>query len=172
MADDAPVPPIAPLGAEPVAAPSRAAAVPAPPRAGGTQPMPPPTDELLGDATARAQLLAPRAALAAAEVTADVHDAAVHGDAIAGAIEESRARGRSERAEALAGGAASAGSGQAARIRVDPVPVDGEHDEVDPLAAIQPVEGEAHGSHARHERQEREAERHEDDLARGADDDG
>lgn len=76
---------------------------------------------------------------ATVETRALVHDAAQHGNQIASAIERSRSNQPSERAQALAGAAASAGSGQAAEVDLEPGPVVLRDQENDPLAPVHRV---------------------------------
>jgi hypothetical protein len=99
---------------------------------------PPPATDQLGDAVGRSELAAGAATEPAdVESRATVHDAAAHGNPIAQAIERASAAPVSRQAGApagtaatdidpnaqmLGGAAASAGSGQAARLRVDGAP--------------------------------------------------
>jgi hypothetical protein len=66
----------------------------------------------LGIAADHEQLVHPVLHAHDVDVTAEVHDSALHGDRIAGAIERSNPAVPSERAQQLGGAAASAASGQ------------------------------------------------------------
>jgi hypothetical protein len=136
--------------------------------------VPPPVTDQLGDAVERSELAAGAATEPAdVESRATVHDAAAHGNPIAQAIERASATPVPQQADApagtvaadidpnaqmLGGAAASAGSGQAARIRLDGAPA--RPDEVrapDPSNRLRPVarRGDEQGRQRRNEQSER-----------------
>jgi hypothetical protein len=135
MADD-PIPPIAPVELD-----ATAPAAPSAPRSSAETMRGVVTgnEEDLAANVERAELEHPVQAPSGVDTRAMVHDAALHGNPIAAAIE------RSERAQQLGGAAASAASGQATERSVDAVDVGGdEQDATDPLAPLTRIDDDPH----------------------------
>ena len=132
---------IEPIGADRPVEPVTPRAAPVPPRVERPREQVVRGDGLVGADVEHEQIDHPIHEPRTVERRAAVHDAAVHGNAIAAAIERAHTADPSDRAEHLAGAAASAGSGQATPD--EPVPAPSEHEErVDPLAPIPPVDDE------------------------------
>jgi hypothetical protein len=87
----------------------------------------------LGIAADHEQLVHPVLHSHDVDVTAEVHDSAMHGDRIAGAIERSNPAVPSERAQQLGGAAASAAAGQGRPMELEGV---AETDEPEPVEHI------------------------------------
>lgn len=128
MADE----PIAPIDRVEPAAPTARPQAPPPPQRPAA-PTPPGGQPPVGldAATVHEQIQHPVRSPQVVDGRATVHDAALHGDRLARAIDD--------RAQALAGAAASAGSGQSAVVRVDDV-VEPDERPDDPLARVTAID--------------------------------
>lgn len=137
MSDDDAIAPVAPISADRIARvePIADRVRPTPARGIGAD-----SEAIVGSMAVHEQLEHPIHEPASVATTASVHDAASHGNPIAAAIERAHATDPTERAQQLGGAAASAASGQAARIdrdRDDEIDPD-QHE--DPLAPITPTQ--------------------------------
>lgn len=139
MADEPPISPVERVhadAAEPAdRAPRPPSAAAAPRTAGRTLPVAPPS---LGEVLAHRQLDHPIRPPRGVDVTAQVHDSAAHGNRIAAAVEQAQRGEPTDRARQLGGAAASAASGQAARI--ERTSTDTELAGDDPLAPVDGVD--------------------------------
>lgn len=137
MADD--VAPIRPIAEEPATPPVPTAAAPArpmPPRAA-----PAPAVQV-GAAATHEQIEHPVRSPGGVDGRATVHDAAMHGNRLAAAIEQQGRPAPSERAQHLGGAAASAASGQATPLDSGAAvsATDEEEGRDDPLARVSAID--------------------------------
>lgn len=148
MEDDPPISPVDPVHADAVdavddARPPRPARA-TPPPDGRTAPYERAT---LAPGIAHEQLEHPISTPRGVDRTAGIHDSAAHGDPIAAAIERAHTADPTDRAQQLGGAAASAASGQSARIELTGAgdAAAGEGAGVDPFAPVESVTDERRG---------------------------
>ncbi|MCW2926194.1 MAG: hypothetical protein JWM86_162 [Thermoleophilia bacterium] len=171
--DDAPLAPVAPVGADPVepAMPSPVTTtgrdLTAPAAAGTSRPQGLDPDAPIGAATVRSEL--EQAPLQPSVVArALVHDAAIHGGRLAGAIEDAAAGAPptpgavsdvSDRAQVLGGAAASAASGQATpRPVVTDMPEEPRRSDL--IVPVPAIDEDPHRDDPRPREQQHSGERH------------